>query len=121
MSKYYVNKFLYTIDRDPQWVARYKEDPAGTIDQWEKEVGGWLNDAERTSWLAFTDAEREALATHDYVWLFGYGVHFFLNLTLFIALYDEEYATEHGPLSFQREMAQKLSPWLGREYPSVAL
>ena len=39
MSKYYVNKFLYTIDRDPEWVARYREDPRATVDRWEKEVG----------------------------------------------------------------------------------
>lgn len=121
MSKYYVNKFLYTIDRDPEWVARYKEDPRGTVDQWEVEVGRWLNSAEETTWLSFTAEEREALATHNYVWLFEYGAHFFLNLTLFIALYDEEYAARSGPLSFQREMADKLSPWLGQQYPSVAV
>ena len=50
MSKYYVNKFLYTIDRDPEWVAKYKADPAGTIDAWEKEVGQWLNASEKTKW-----------------------------------------------------------------------
>lgn len=121
MSTYYVDKFLFTVDRDPAWVARYREDPRGTVEAWEREVGTWLNAAERTSWLTFTDEEREALATHDYVWLFEHGAHFFLNLTLFIALYDEEFAARSGPLAFQKEMAAKLSPWLGREYPSVAL
>lgn len=121
MSKYYVDKFLYTVDRDPEWVRQYKEDPRGTVDRWEKEVGTWLNPVEQTSWLSFTDEEREALATHDYVWLFEHGAHFFLNLTLFIALYDEEYAARSGPLSFQREMAEKLSHWKGRDYPSVGL
>ena len=29
VSKYLVNKFLYTIDRDPDLVERYREDPAG--------------------------------------------------------------------------------------------
>jgi hypothetical protein len=122
MSRYYVDKFLYTIDRDPRWVELYRDDPRGTIDKWEKEVGLWLSGgAEQTTWLSFTDEEREALATHDYVWLFEHGAHFFLNLTLFIALFDEEYARRDGPLSFQREMAQKLAHWTGREYPSVAL
>lgn len=121
MSKYYVNKFLYTIDRDPEWVASYKDDPRGTIERWEKEVGRWLNSAEETTWLSFTDEEREALATHDYVWLFENGAHFFLNLTLFIALFDEEYAAARGPLAFQTEMAQKLGHWTGRDYPSVAM
>ena len=27
MSKYLVDKFLYTIDRDPELVERYREDP----------------------------------------------------------------------------------------------
>jgi hypothetical protein len=121
VSKYYVDKFLYTIDRDPKWVELYKDDPRATIEKWEKEIGLWLNEVEQTSWLSFTDEEREALATHDYVWLFEHGAHFFLNLTLFIALYDEEYAKKYGPLSFQREMAQKLAHWEGQDYPSVAL
>lgn len=121
MSKYYVNKFLYTVDRDPAWVALYKKDPRACIDRWEEEVGRWLNSAEPTTWLEFTEEEREALATHDYVWLFEHGCHFFLNLTLFIALYDQEYAQRSGPLSFQREMAEKLGRWHGEDYPSVAL
>ncbi|MGJ9426600.1 hypothetical protein ACHABX_12250 [Nesterenkonia halotolerans] len=121
MSKYYVNKFLFTIDRDPEWVASYKEDPRGTVDRWEKQIGRWLNVTEQTSWLEFTPEEREALSTHDYVWLFENGAHFFLNLTLFIALFDEEYAAAHGPLAFQTEMARQLGHWTGRDYPSVAM
>jgi hypothetical protein len=76
---------------------------------------------ERTTWLRFTDEERRALVEHDYVALFELGAHFFLSLTIFIALYDEDYAARSGPLSFQREYAQKLSHWLGKDYPSVAL
>jgi hypothetical protein len=121
MSKYYVNKFLYTIDRDPEWVARYKEDPTGTIELWEKEVGSWLNSTEKTSWLSFTEDERRALETYDYVWLFEYGAHFFLYLTLFIGLFEEEYTQATGPLSYQREWARRLAPWIGKTYPSVAV
>lgn len=49
------------------------------------------------------------------------GAHFFLCLTIFIAIYDEQYAASQGPLAFQREYAMRLSHWLGQEYPTVAL
>lgn len=120
MSKYYVNKFLYTVDRDPELLRRYKEDPRALVTTWEQSIGPKLNDYERSTVHALTDAEREALIKHDYVALFEMGAHFFLSLTIFIALYDEEYMAKHGPLSFQREFAAKLSHWTGKEYPSVA-
>jgi hypothetical protein len=121
MSKYYVNKFLYSIDRDPEWVASYKADPEATIDRWEKEVGIWLNSAEKTSWLSFTDEERRALINYDYEWLFAYGAHFFLYLTLFIGIFADDWTEEKGPLSYQLEWARRLAPWIGKPYPSVAL
>ena len=31
VSNYLLNKFLYTIDRDPQLVERYRQDPRGTV------------------------------------------------------------------------------------------
>ena len=37
MSKYLLNKFLYTIDRDPELVERYRADPSGTVAWWEAE------------------------------------------------------------------------------------
>ena len=37
MSKYLVNKFLFTVDRDPELVERYREDPRGTVEWWEAE------------------------------------------------------------------------------------
>ena len=65
MSKYLLNKFLYTVDRDPDLVERYREDPAGTVDWWEAERGQphpqLSPTARRSTWLAFTDDEREAL------------------------------------------------------------
>lgn len=124
MSRYYVNKFLYQVDGDPELLAAYKADPAALVTRWETERGQLLgtgNRVERTTWLSFTDAERAALVEHDYVALFELGAHFFLTLTLFIALYDAEYAARSGPLSFQREYAAKLAHWRGRQYPSVAL
>ena len=38
MSKYLLDKFLYTVDRDPELVERYREDPAGTVAWWEAEM-----------------------------------------------------------------------------------
>ena len=32
MGKYLVNKFLYTIDRSPELVERYRDDPRGTVE-----------------------------------------------------------------------------------------
>lgn len=124
MSRYYVNKFLYQVDGDPALLAAYKSDPAALVAHWEDEYGrrlGTSNRVERTTWLSFTDAERQALVEHDYVALFEMGAHFFLTLTIMIALYDEDYMAVSGPLSFQREYAAKLSHWLGQSYPTVAL
>lgn len=119
MSKYYVNKFLFTTDRDPELLHEYATRPAAYLKRWEREIGPRLNDAETTSWLGFTDDERRALVEHDYVALFEMGAHFFLSLTIYIGIYNDEYEEKYGPLSFQREFRDKLSHWLGREYPAV--
>jgi len=34
VSKYLLNKFLYTVDRDPDLVERYREDPRRTVAWW---------------------------------------------------------------------------------------
>jgi hypothetical protein len=120
MSKYYVNKFLFTVDRDPDHLDAYAKDPKEFVKHWEQEVGPKLNDIDRTTVNALSDEERGALINHDYVALFEMGAHFFLNLTLFIAIFDESWALEKGPLSFQREFGTQLQHWLGRPYPSVA-
>jgi len=119
VSKYLLNKFLYTIDRDPELVERYRTDPRGTVAWWEAEQANVILNcpaAERSTWLKFADAEREALATHDYVALFELGAHCFLTLTLFIALFERDYAE---PLAFQREYAVRLSHW-SVPYPDIS-
>lgn len=121
MSKYYVNKFLYTVDSNPEYLQRYKEDPRTFVATWEQSIGPKLNEVERTTVTSLTPAEREALINHDYVALFEMGAHFFLSLTIFIALYDEDYMHRSGPLSFQREFAAKLQHWNGKDYQTVAL
>ncbi|AXS41994.1 hypothetical protein [Breoghania sp. L-A4] len=121
MSKYYVNKFLYTVDRDPEYLKRYTEDPRSFVATWEQSIGPKLlgNDVEASTVHGFTDAERAALVGHDYVALFEMGAHFFLNLTIFIGIYDEPYMAKNGPLSFQREFAANLQHWKGKDYPTV--
>jgi hypothetical protein len=119
VSKYLLNKFLYTIDRDPDLVERYRQDPRATVQWWEAERACVILSCatpERSTWLEFTSAEREALATHDYVALFELGAHNFLLLTLFIALFERDYAE---PLGFQREFAARLSHW-NLPYPDIA-
>jgi hypothetical protein len=118
MSKYLVDKFLYTIDRDPELVERYREDPVGTVGWWESERANTiLNcvDGEASTWLRFEDAERRALAEHDYPALFELGAHPFLTLTLFIAMFERD----HGPLEFQREYAVRLKHF-NLPYPDIA-
>lgn len=100
MSKYLLDKFLFTVDRDPALVERYREDPRGTVEWWEAEEANRILNAvsdERSTWLAFEDEEREALVTHDHVRLFELGAHPFLTLTLFIAMFERD----HGPLEYQ--------------------
>jgi hypothetical protein len=119
MSKYLLNKFLYTVDRDPDLAERYRADPVGTVAWWETERANVilnLPEIERSTWLEFTDAEREALATHDFVRLFELGAHNFLTLTLFIAMFERDY---DEPLGFQLEYARKLSHF-GLPYPDIS-
>lgn len=118
MSRYLLDKFLFTIDRDPQLVERYRDDPEGTVTWWEREMAGTLLNAtshERTTWLAFTDDERRALRTHDHIALFEMGAHPFLTLTLFIALFERD----HGPLEYQKAYGAAMSH-LTLPYPDIA-
>lgn len=104
-----MKKFLYSVDRDPELVERYREDPRGTVGWWEAERANQLLNCvatEASTFQRFTDAEREALATHDHPALFGMGAHPFLTLTLFIAMFERDH---EEPLGFQLEYARKLS------------
>lgn len=118
MSKYLVDKFLFTVDRDPELVERYRTDPAGTVSWWEGEQANRILaciDQERSTWLAFTDAERTALSTHDQVALFGMGAHPFLTLTLWIAMFERDF---DEPLGMQLDYARKLAH-LSLPYPDI--
>jgi hypothetical protein len=118
VSKYLLDKFLYTVDRDPALVERYRSDPAGTVAWWEQEMANTLLNcvaAEKTTWLAFTEQERRALTGHDHVALFGLGAHPFLTLTLFIAMFERD----HGPLEYQLAYARAMSH-VTMPYPDIA-
>jgi hypothetical protein len=118
MSKYLLNKFLFTVDRDAELVERYREDPGGTLDWWEREMANVLlncHPAERSTWLRFTEAERRAIREHDHVALFELGAHPFLTLTLFIAMFERD----HGPLEYQIAYARAMDH-IRMPYPDIA-
>ena len=118
MSRYLLDKFLYCVDRDPELVERYRADPRGTVAWWEAEQANRIlncHGGEASTWLAFDDAEREALATHDHVRLFAMGAHPFLTLTLFIAMFERD----HGPLEYQRADGRALAH-VSLPYPDIA-
>jgi hypothetical protein len=118
MSRYLVDKFLFTVDRDPELVERYRDDPVGTVAWWEAERANELlncTTGEASTWLAFTDAERDALGSHDHVALFGMGAHPFLTLTLWIAMFERDH-TE--PLAMQLDYAAKLAH-VTQPYPDI--
>jgi hypothetical protein len=118
MSKYLVDKFLYTVDRDPDLVERYREDPAGTVTWWEAEMANSIlncHSDERSTWLGFSDEERDVLVRQDHVRLFELGAHPFLTLTLFIAMFERD----HGPLEYQIAYGRALQH-LSLPYPDIA-
>ena len=119
MSTYLLNKFLYTVDRDPELTEQYRIDPQGTVQQWESEYANLILNCmskESSTWLRFDETEREALVTHDYPKLFELGAHPFLTLTLFIAMFERDY---DEPLGFQLEYARRLSH-VSMPYPDIA-
>jgi hypothetical protein len=119
VSRYLIDKFLYTIDRDPELVERYRDDPQGTVTWWEAErANAVLNchPGEASTWLSFTDAERAALADHDHVRLFELGAHPFLTLTLFIAMFERDHPE---PLGYQLAFAARLRHF-AVPYPDIA-
>jgi hypothetical protein len=118
VSRYLLNKFLFTVDRDPELVERYREDPQRTVQWWEDTEANRIlacHTGESSTWLRFDDVERAALSDHDYPKLFELGAHPFLTLTLFIAMFERD----HEPLGFQKEYARRLAH-LSLPYPDIA-
>ena len=75
-----------------------------------------LRDQREVELARFEDDERTALATHDYPKLFEMGAHPFLTLTLFIAMFERDYAE---PLGFQLEYAHRLAH-MSLPYPDIS-
>jgi hypothetical protein len=118
VSRYLLDKFLYTVDRDPDLVERYRNDPTGTVEWWEAEMANTLlncHSGEKSTWLVFSDTERDALVRQDHVALFELGAHPFLTLTLFIAMFERD----HGPLEYQIAFGQRLKHF-DLPYPDIA-
>jgi hypothetical protein len=118
VSRYLLDKFLYTVDRDPELVERYRVAPADCVAMWEREYANRLLNShagEHSTWLALTDEERTALATHDHVRLFEMGAHPFLTLTLFIAMFERD----HGPLEYQFAYARAMEH-VTLPYPDIS-
>jgi hypothetical protein len=119
MTKYLLDKFLFTVDRDPELVERYRDDPAATVEWWEREQANRLlncHSGEASTWLAFTDDERAALSAHDHVRLFELGAHPFLTLTLWIAMFERD---DPEPLGMQLAFAARLQHF-ALPYPDIA-
>lgn len=109
MSRYLLDKFLYTVDRDHELTERYRAEPEALVAWWEENIANSLLNcvvAEKTTWLRFTDEERTALVTHDSVRLFELGAHPFLTLTLWIAMFERDF---DEPLAMQLDYARKLA------------
>jgi hypothetical protein len=119
MSKYLLNKFLFTVDRDAVLVERYRTEPRELVAWWESSMANTLlncHSDEASTWLAFDDAERDALTGHDHVKLFELGAHPFLTLTLFIAMFERD----HGePLEYQKAFGARLAHF-DLPYPDIA-
>jgi len=118
VSRYVVNKFLFTVDRDPQLVERYREDPVATLAWWEAERANQIlncHGGEASTWLSFTDDERRALGSHDHVALFELGAHPFLTLTLWIAMFERDF---DQPLAMQLDYAARLAHFT-LPYPDI--
>ena len=119
MSKYLLNKFLYTVDRDPELVERYREQPGELVRWWEGSMANAVlncHTGEASTWLRFTEEERTALAEQDHIKLFELGAHPFLTLTLFIAMFERD-NTE--PLEYQKAFGARLLHF-DMPYPDIA-
>ena len=82
--------FFFSVARDPEVVERYRCDAAGTVAWWEADKANQILNCvagEASTWLSFTEEERDALSAHDHVAPFRLGAHPFLSLTLRIAMF----------------------------------
>ncbi|MBV9121452.1 MAG: hypothetical protein JOZ39_12150 [Chloroflexi bacterium] len=91
MSRYLVDKFLYTLHHDGEAKVGYAADPRGYVERWESEVGPRLLPWESLSEHRFSEAEREALQARDVGALYSMGAHPFMLLGVLGAAWRSEY------------------------------
>lgn len=65
MSVYQINKILYLLDMDEQFLARLKKDPENVIEDFD-----------------LTDEEKRALMNGDVARLYQWGVHSFILFSM---------------------------------------
>src|SRR5262249_38851237 len=109
MSKYLLDKFLYTVDRDPELVERYRSEPRETVRWWEAERANAIlnvHSDESSPWPNSPRAGGEALPTHHPPKLCEPGPHPSLTRPLFTAIFERD---SPDPLGSQLEYAQPLS------------
>ncbi len=109
VSRYLVDKFLFRVDRDADWLARYMADPATCVADWEASEAHRVG-AETTSGHAFTAEERAALAGKDHLALYRMGAHPFVLWTLMIPVLERDYPSQR---ELQQAYAKQVAP-LGR-------
>ncbi len=97
------------MDRGPDDLKRCAENPRDFVATWEQSIGPRLNTAEMSTVHGFAEAERGAPIAHHYVAQFEMGAHFFLNLTIFIGIFDRPYMAGTGPLSSRHQFAARLA------------
>ena len=117
MSKYLLDKFLFTVDRDPALVERYRDDPAGTVTWWEAERPTGSSTApptrSRPGWRSPTrsatcSSARTTCGSSRWA-------PTFLTLTLFIAMFERD----HGPLEYQIAYGKAMEH-ITLPYPDIA-
>ena len=119
MSKYLLNKFLFTVDRDAELVERYRDDPRGTVEWWEAEQANRILNCpggESSTWLRFDEAEREALADPRLPGAVRDGC---APVPHPDALHRHVRARPCEPLGFQLEYARRLAHF-SLPYPDIA-
>jgi hypothetical protein len=106
MSRYYLDKFLYRVDRNASLLREYMRDPATFVPHWEQGEGRQLTEVERSSGLQFTVEERRALVERDIPALYALGAHPFLLLTVMIPVYENQFPDF---ITFAHEFRNKIA------------
>jgi len=92
VSKYYVDRFIFDVDRDPAAGEEYLADPEAYVARWEREVGPYITSNETATGHTLTPEERRALVEMDIRTLYGMGAHPFLLFTWVLPILEQRCA-----------------------------